>query len=82
MNTEEREHLVRHLRDFGFEILPSATNFICAKIGPKAAELVAWLEGKGVIVRPLNSFGMPEYVRITMGTKKENSTLLALLESL
>jgi len=82
MNTEEREHLVRHLRDFGFEVLPSSTNYVCVKIGPKASELVAWLESKGVIIRQLSSFGMPEYARITMGTKKENSTLLALLESL
>jgi histidinol-phosphate aminotransferase len=79
MNAEEREHLTQRLQNFGFEVLPSSANFICAKIGPRAAELVAWLESKGVIIRQLSSFGMPEHVRITVGTKKENSTLLALL---
>jgi len=32
-----------------------------------------------VIVRQLGSFGLPQHVRITVGTKRENSTLLALL---
>ncbi len=82
MNAEEREHLMRHLQNLGFEVLPSAANFVCVKIGARAAELAAWLESKGVIIRALSSFGMPEHVRITMGTKRENSTLLALLESL
>ncbi|MCL1957544.1 MAG: aminotransferase class I/II-fold pyridoxal phosphate-dependent enzyme, partial [Fibromonadales bacterium] len=79
MNTEGREHLTKRLQSFGFEVLPSSANFICVRIDPRAAELVAWLESKGVIVRQLSSFGLPEYVRITVGTKRENSTLLALL---
>jgi len=79
MNVEGREHLTRRLQDFGFEVLPSSANFICVKIGPRAAELATWLEDKGVIVRQLSSFGMPEYLRITVGTKRENSTLIALL---
>jgi len=79
MNAEGREHLTQRLQSFGFEVLPSSANFICVRIDPRAAELVAWLESKGVIVRQLSSFGLPEHVRITVGTKKENSTLLALL---
>ena len=81
MNAEGRIHLTQSLQNLGFEILPSAANFICAKIGPRATELVAWLESKGVIIRQLSSFGMPEYVRITVGTKGENTELLDLLYS-
>jgi histidinol-phosphate aminotransferase len=77
MNAEGRKDLTLGLRNLGFEVLPSAANFICVKIGARAAELVKRLESKGVIVRHLGSFGMPEHVRITIGTKKENATLLS-----
>jgi len=81
-NFEERKNLIRNLQNLGFEILPSAANFICVKFGNKAAELVSWLENKGIVTRHLSSFGMPAYIRITVGTKKENAMLLALLETL
>jgi len=76
MNAEGREHLTKRLRNAGFEVLPSAANFICVKIGPQTAKIVAQLESKGVIIRHLNSFGMPEHVRITVGTEIENTGLL------
>ncbi|GBU24222.1 histidinol phosphate aminotransferase [Fibrobacteria bacterium R8-3-H12] len=79
INAEGRKHLTQSLQNLGFEVLPSAANFVCVKVGPKATELVAWLESKGVIIRALSSFDMPEYVRITVGTKKENAELLGLL---
>jgi histidinol-phosphate aminotransferase len=79
MNVEERNNLMQNLRNSGFEVLPSSANFVCVKIGQQAAELVARLESKGVIIRHLGSFGMPEHVRITVGTKKENAALLDLI---
>jgi len=79
MNAEGREHLTQRLQNLGFEVLPSSANFICAKIGARAAEVAARLETKGVIIRHLSSFSMPEHVRITVGTKRENANLLARL---
>jgi histidinol-phosphate aminotransferase len=81
MNAEGREYLTQRLQCCGFEILPSSANFICVKIGQRAAELAVRLESKGVIIRHLSSFDMPEYVRITVGTEMENAELLAMLEA-
>ncbi|MCL2260542.1 MAG: histidinol-phosphate transaminase [Fibromonadales bacterium] len=76
MNAAERDDLTFGLEVFGFDVLPSGANFVCVKVGKKAAEFVANLESKGIVVRHLKSFGMPEWVRITVGTPKQNAMLL------
>ncbi|MCL2284380.1 MAG: histidinol-phosphate transaminase [Fibromonadales bacterium] len=76
MNAAERDDLTFALEVLGFEVLPSGANFVCVKIGKFAKEFVEHLESKGVVVRHLKSFGMPEWVRITVGTPKENAVLL------
>jgi len=76
MNAVERDSLTFGLEVFGFEVLPSGANFVCVKVGKKAAEFVANLESKGIVVRHLKSFGMPEWVRITVGMPKQNAVLL------
>ncbi|MCL2207632.1 MAG: histidinol-phosphate transaminase, partial [Fibromonadales bacterium] len=75
MNEAERNDLTFGLEVLGFEVLPSGANFVCVKIGKKAAEFVAHLESKGIVVRHLKSFGMPEWVRITVGTPEQNALL-------
>ena len=82
MNDAERKNLTQSLRKLNFEVLPSGANFVCVKFGKGAAELVAHLESKGIIVRHLRSFGMPEWVRITPGTKGENEALLGLIKQI
>jgi len=79
MNEAERKNLTQSLRELNFEVLPSGANFVCVKFGKGAAEFVARLESKGIIVRHLKSFGMPEWVRITVGKKEENKVLLGLI---
>ncbi|MDR3001352.1 MAG: histidinol-phosphate transaminase [Fibromonadaceae bacterium] len=82
MNRTWRSLLLECFEFWGFDILPSGANFICVKFGKKAAEFVARLESKGLVVRHLKSFGMPEWVRITVGTKRENETLLRLISGI
>ena len=61
-------------------MLPTQANFICVHIGAKAKGLVAFLEQNGMIIRGLTSFGMPEYVRVTVGKPEENELLIALVK--
>ncbi|MBS7391147.1 MAG: histidinol-phosphate transaminase, partial [Fibrobacter sp.] len=58
--------------------LPTQANFICVHIGEKCSEFVKFLEQNGMIIRYLKSFGMPEWVRITIGQPKENQLLIDL----
>jgi histidinol-phosphate aminotransferase len=80
-NQVERKKLTQSLQALGFEVLPSEANFVCVKIGKQAKEFVAKLESKGMVIRHLGSFGMPEWVRITVGTPEQNHVLLALFST-
>ena len=75
-NRQGLEYLTRELAALGIESWPSAANFVLAKPGPDAYER---LLRKGVIVRPLAGFGLPEHVRITVGTAEENERLVKAL---
>lgn len=74
------EYLNRELGALGFKVLPTQANFICVNVGPKARDLVAFLEQNGMIVRGLTSFGMPEHIRITVGKPEENELLVSLVK--
>ena len=75
-NREGMAFLARELAALGIESWPSEANFLLAKPGPGAYER---LLRKGIIVRPLSGFGMPEHVRITVGLPEENERLVKAL---
>jgi len=58
--------------------VPSVANFILVKVGDGAKTFDA-LQRRGWIVRPVKSYGMPEWLRITVGTAAQNERLLATL---
>lgn len=80
MNAEGIAVLTREFEALGLKVLPTQANFICVKIGERAKELVAFLEQNGMIVRGLTSFGMPEYIRVTVGKPEENAFLMELVK--
>ena len=63
------------LREIGLEWVPSEANFILVRVGDGAGWFAA-LQGKGVIVRPLAPYRLPEWLRITVGTPDQNERLL------
>ncbi|WP_411822541.1 histidinol-phosphate transaminase [Leptospira sp. 'Mane'] len=75
---EERSRLTAELFKLGFEIPPSATNFIFCKpgngISPEAIYLR--LKEKNILVRYFSKGIAKDYVRISIGTKEENDQLL------
>ncbi|AHF93577.1 histidinol-phosphate aminotransferase [Opitutaceae bacterium TAV5] len=62
---------------FGFDIktVPSHANFILAKTG-HGARVFAELQRRGVIIRPVAGYGLPDWIRITVGTESQNDRLL------
>ncbi|EHK72396.1 histidinol-phosphate aminotransferase [Pseudomonas psychrotolerans L19] len=81
---ESREALVGQLLERGFEVLPSAANFIFARhVQKSGAALAAGLREHGVIVR---HFSRPEriadFLRITIGTPAQNQALITALDTL
>ncbi|QXH57631.1 histidinol-phosphate transaminase [Pseudomonas maumuensis] len=74
---ESREVLVEALTARGFEVLPSAANFIFARHpGQDAAGIAARLREQGVIVRHFKQERIAQFLRITIGTPEMNQALL------
>ncbi|MDD1013314.1 histidinol-phosphate transaminase [Pseudomonas rubra] len=74
---DSRESLVKELSARGFEVLPSAANFIFARHPQHdAAELAARLREQGVIVRHFKQARIAQFLRITIGTPEQNQALL------
>ncbi|WJD63675.1 histidinol-phosphate transaminase [Pseudomonas kurunegalensis] len=74
---DSREALVGQLQAKGFEVLPSAANFIFARHPQQdAAELAARLREQGVIVRHFKQQRIAQFLRITIGTPEMNQALL------
>ena len=87
VETNERgmNYLREQLEIIGVKYIPSVANFITTiwDSESRATELTKELLKKGVIVRQLNSFGWPAYIRISIGLKKENYRFInALKETL
>ena len=72
VNRESMALLQTVLREAGFSpVGPAAGNFLFVDVGTDAAELDQALLRRGVIVRPMGSFGAPTALRVTAGTKDE-----------
>lgn len=80
---DSREKLVAQLEAKGFEVLPSAANFIFAR-HPRhdAAGLAAKVREQGVIVRHFKQERIAQFLRISIGTPEQNQTLIDALGEL
>jgi histidinol-phosphate aminotransferase len=78
-----RELLVDQLETLGFEVLPSAANFVFARHGAYlGADLTRSLREQNVIIRHFNKPRIDEFLRITVGTPEQNQQLIAALTEL
>lgn len=78
LNTAGMQQLITGLRKLNLEFIPSVANFITVNVND-AEKIYQKLLAKGVIVRPLISYGMPAFVRISIGTQVQNARLLTAL---
>lgn len=64
----------------GLEFVPGHGNFQLVKVGDGLAVFDA-LQRRGVITRPVKGYGLPEWLRVTVGTQAQNERLLAELKN-
>jgi histidinol-phosphate aminotransferase len=75
-NLRGMKQLEEGARGLRLEFIPSYGNFITIRVG-KAGEVYKRLLRRGVIVRPVGGgYGLPEHVRVTVGTAEENDKFL------
>ncbi|MBK8181494.1 MAG: histidinol-phosphate transaminase [Candidatus Competibacteraceae bacterium] len=64
-------------RQFGLTWLPSAGNFLCVDLGHRAGrDVFVELLKRGVIARPVDNYGLPHHLRISIGVEAENARLI------
>ncbi len=78
LNREGLAQLYAGFAALGVTYVPSRGNFVLAKVGD-AARVNAALLRQGVIVRPVANYGLPEWLRITVGLPAENERFLTAL---
>ncbi len=80
---KSRDALVTDLQKLGFEVLPSAANFIFTRHPQHdAGTLAAALRERSIIVRHFRSARIEQFLRITIGTDEQCMTLLAALREI
>jgi histidinol-phosphate aminotransferase len=78
---EGRDFLQREFAALGLEYIPSFANFVLVKVGDGKAIFQALMK-RGVIVRDMSSYGLPEWVRVSIGTMPQNERFLVELKQL
>jgi histidinol-phosphate aminotransferase len=71
----------RELPNLGIEVVPSGANFVMVKTG-NGREVFQELQKRKVIVRPMDPYGLPDYIRITIGTPEQNRFMLEALKEI
>ncbi|WP_230657696.1 histidinol-phosphate transaminase [Psychrobacter sp. I-STPA10] len=80
LNDGQKRWLSKQFDALGLGFVPSSGNFIMVNVGDGAKVYRALLE-QGVIVRPLAGYGLPEWLRITVGLPEENTLLIDTLRT-
>jgi len=78
MNRLGLARLERAFKTLGLEFIPSCANFVAFRVS-RAGTVYEKLLRQGVIVRPLANYDMPDHLRVTVGTPKENEKFLRAL---
>ena len=75
-----RAWLTQQIGGLGLEIVPSQANFVLVGFpktpGRTAPEAEAWLARRGLIVRGVSNYGLPDHLRITIGLEEHNRALI------
>lgn len=73
-NNEERARFEAELERMGVKYVPSQTNFVMLEV-PDGATMVARLKEAGILVRSLKSYGLENWIRVSIGKPQEMACL-------
>mgnify|MGYP000553574726 CR=1 FL=1 len=81
VNKAGLQQVEKGLQMLGLNFIPSLGNFICFELAQEGVVVYQALLEKGVIVRPLANYGMPNHLRVSIGLENENQRFLEALAS-
>jgi len=79
VNMQGLQRLQSAFEQMGLQYVPSYGNFVLVRVGD-AAGVYQRLLHAGVIVRPVGNYGLPEWLRVSVGLPQENETFLVALQ--
>lgn len=79
LNLQGLERLQSAFAERGLQFVPSRANFVLVRVGD-AARVYESLLRDGVIVRPVGGYGLPEWLRVSIGLPEENEAFLRALD--
>ncbi|MHB8550119.1 MAG: histidinol-phosphate transaminase [Acidiferrobacterales bacterium] len=79
INREGMRQLTEGFRRLGLDFIESVGNFVSVALPLPGREVYERLLRQGVIVRPVDNYGMPRHVRVTVGLPQENQRFLEAL---
>jgi histidinol-phosphate aminotransferase len=80
-NAAGLDHLQSAFRRMGLPFIPSQANFVLVRVGDGMRSFEE-LQKHGVITRPMGSYLLPEWIRVTVGTEAENTRFLNTLKEI
>jgi histidinol-phosphate aminotransferase len=80
INSRGQKFYARAFKKLGLEFIPSSANFVLVRVGEGQC-VFNEIQKLGVIVRPMGGYQLPEWVRISIGTPKENQRCLDALKA-
>ena len=81
-NTAQAQILSEGLARLRLRVVPTSANFLYCDVGQDASNVAAHLRAQGVSVRPLNVWGAPNCIRVTIGTPEQNTKFLAAMRTI
>ena len=77
---KQKEYLYKKIKGLGVTCKESVTNFILIDLKKEAKPVSDGLMKKGVIVRDMGPWGLKSFIRVTIGTEKENNKFIQALK--
>ncbi len=81
-NKTQRELLATGLRQRGWRVSPSQTNFLLVEFGARTQAIEQALLARRIVLRPMAGYGLPGCLRITVGSEAENLQLLEAMDAI
>lgn len=79
LNSVGKKQLYKEFEKAGIEYVPTEANFILVNVG-NGRGVFQKLQMEGVIVRPMDVYGLPDYIRVTIGKKEQNVRFMKALK--
>jgi histidinol-phosphate aminotransferase len=82
LNRAGMRQLTEAFERLGLDYIPSVGNFVTLDVGRPAGPVNQELLRRGIIVRPVGNYGLPNHLRISIGLEEENARLISALEDI